>query len=217
MEPSSKSFRLLTVLALLLCIGWSEAFAETPADVQPNTGSVDGSRYTSKFFGFTYSFPEQWTVRSVAGRMPGNGAWVLLSLKPKTGTGGLSTMMISAAQLPTANDAALWRYMIERYRLNQAPDSDTTINGIPTSRIKRSAAPPEPSILMFGDRTFYRLRLDNAAMSRIAIATIEKGHALVFESIVPRSAADETESDLISSLHTVTFGTTNPVSSDNRH
>lgn len=216
MERSSKSFLFFALSAILLAVFCAPAIAEAPADLEPNTGSVDGSLYTSKFFGFTYSFPEQWTVRSVAARMPGNGTYMLLSLKPKTASGGLSTLMISAARLPAEKDTALWNYMLERYRLNQAPESDTTINGIPTSRMKRSVAPPDPSILTFGERTFYRLRVDSPAMSRIAIATIDKGFALVFEAIVPRATADQVEMDLVSSLHTVNFGAATPARSETR-
>lgn len=205
MERSSKSFFFLAVSAVVILLACLPAVAEAPVDVQPNSGAVDGAVYTSKFFGFTYGIPEQWSVRSVATRMPGNGANMLLSLKPKSATGGLSTIMITATKLPTENDGVLWRYLLERYRLNQAADSDTTINGIPTSRMKRSAAPPDPAPLTFGDRTFYRLRVDSPAMSRIAIATTDKGHALVFEAIVPLALADQAEADLVSSLHSLNF------------
>jgi hypothetical protein len=217
MERRSKSFCLFAVSAILILVLCATAIAEVPAEIEPNAGSVEGSVYKSNYFGFTYSFPEQWSVRSMAGRMPGNSAYMLLSLKPKTATGGLSTLMISAAKLPAEKDSALWQYMLERYRLNQAPESETTINGIPTSRMKRSATVPDPSILTFGERTFYRLRVDSPALSRIAIATMDKGFALVFEAIVPGTIADRTEMDLVSSMHTVNFSAAAPVRSETRN
>ncbi|HYH00919.1 MAG TPA: hypothetical protein VD837_17460 [Terriglobales bacterium] len=220
MRSSSTSFIVSSlVLAALFAALCGTASAQAPAGPQTHAGVVEGTRYISHFFGFSFSLPEQWAVRSVAGKTVGSGH-MLLSLKPKDSGGGLATMMLTAAPLPDGtpngvNDN-LWRYLLGRYRLNQGPESDTTINGIPTSRLKKLAGVPDPVLLTFGERSFYRLRVDNSGVSRLAIATVEKGHAIVFESLVPQNMADRTEAELIDSLHSLSFGAPAPVRSETR-
>lgn len=163
---------------------------------------MEGSRYTSAFFNFNWYIPESWTVRTVAGRMP-NGTPLLLSLKKKPGMDTLSAIMITAAELPPDYNGDLGRYLEERYRPAQA-GSQTTINGISTSRLKRANA-PDAELLSIGNRNFYRIKVETPGISRAAVATMEKSYAVVFEIIAPSAQFAAAEMELTDSLHGLSF------------
>ncbi|HET8666662.1 MAG TPA: hypothetical protein VFM10_01710 [Terriglobales bacterium] len=195
------------LLVLILCCTFFTCglFAESPLPVQPNAGAVAGSRYTSTFFNFNYYIPENWAVRTVAAKAPGTGLPLLLSLKKKSGNDAISAILITATELPTIYNGDLSRYLADRYVPAQAA-SQTTINGIPTSKITRSSGPAhEPELLSIGNRNYYRLKLESPGISRVAVATLEKNYALVFELITPSKDLDPMEMELIDSLHGLNF------------
>jgi hypothetical protein len=176
---------------------------EMAAPAQPNGGAVNGSRYTSAFFGFSYYIPEQWMVRTVSARMPGTGADLLLSVKKKSGD-ALSSINVTASPLPAAYGNDLARYLNERYRPNRA-ESQTTINGIPTSKIKRSAGDPDAVLLNIAEHNFYRVQVDSANSVRVAVATLEKGYVVIFELITPSAGSEQTRTQFADSLLGLTF------------
>jgi hypothetical protein len=184
------------------------AVAEPSSSTQPNAGAVEGARYSSAFFNFSYYIPEQWAVRTVASRAPGTGFPLLLSLKKKSGTDALSVIMITATELPPTYNGDVARYLTDRYRLSQA-ESQTSINGIPTSRMKRSNAAPSAELLSIGDRNYYRIESRTPSVSRVAIATMEKNYAIVFELIVPTKDIEPAAMELTDSLHGLNFAVKN--------
>jgi hypothetical protein len=191
---------LVFLCAVLLAPG---AQAQSPAAVTPDAGRVEGAKYTSSYFGFSYMIPETWAVRGTGGRVPGVGGYLLLSLKRKAGD-ALSSVMVSANELPAEYRNDIPRYLSDRYRLNQSVASGITINGIPAGRT-RVRGGSQVEVLSLSDRIFYRLSFDTAGASRSAIATVEKEHILVFEVISPSTDRERSAQELVDSLYTLAF------------
>ncbi len=195
-------------ILLIFCIGvlfCLQGRTQEPTNhTLPTDGRVEGTAYKNTHFGFTYYIPEEWAARGTAGKLPGaaNG-YLLLTLKKKSGD-ALSSVTVSAAELSKENRGDLVRYLDERYRLHQeAVLSETTINGIHAGRSKPADRAPE--LVMIGDRQFYRVEIESTGMTRVVMATSEKGYALVFELMVPALYAMETTSTFMDSMLSVTF------------
>lgn len=194
--------RFVAVFALLIFL-LSEALAEIPGSAQPDSGAVDGSKYSNAFFGFSYKIPDDWAVRSTTGRVP--GGFLLLSLKRKQSPDPLSAMLISAAQVPPSYGTELLPFLLDRYRLTQSSGQGLSINGISTGKTRLLPGVYEPEVVSFGERTFYRIQFEKSGVSRMVVGTADKGYALIFELSVPQRMADETMTVFTDSLHTLTF------------
>ncbi len=197
-------------ILLIFCIGvlfcLQGLTQEATKHTLPTDGRVEGSAYRNSHFGFTYYIPEQWAARGTPGKLPGvaNG-YLLLTLK-KTSGDSLSSVTLSAAELSEKfkGDGDVLRYLDERYRLHQeAALSETTINGIRAGKSK--AVDREPESVIIGDRQFYKVEIESTGMTRVAMATTEKGCALVFELTTPTRYAPETTAAFMDSMLSLTF------------
>ena len=171
---------------------------------RPKSGRVDGAAYRNSYLGFNYFFPENWVARGTPGKLAGTAnGHLLLTLKRSSGE-QLSSVILSAAEL-NAYGGDLQRYLDARYRLHEDAGEarDMTINGISVSRGKRSDQ--EPALMMLGDRAFYRVDTVWGGITRVAVATEQRGYALVFELIVPTKSAAVTTQEFVDSLHGLNF------------
>jgi hypothetical protein len=194
---------LLFCMVIVLCM--QGVAQQATNNSLPTDGRVDGAVYRNSYFRFNYFIPEQWTARGTPGKMLGSkNTYLLLTLKKKSGD-ALSTVTVTAAQLSQNNDDdGLLRYLDERYRLHQeAVLSDTTINGIHAGKSK--PADREPDLVVIGDRQFYRVQIETTDVTRVAMATMEKGYALVFELIAPKRLAPDAITVFMDSMHGLSF------------
>lgn len=198
---------LLFCIAIFFCV--QGVAQQATNNSLPIDGRVDGAAYRNLYFGFNYFIPEQWAARGTPGKMPGvaNG-YLLLTLKKKSGD-ALSSVTVSATELSQKYSGDLLRYLDERYRLHrEAVLSETTINGIRAGKTKN--VDREPELVVIGDRQFYRVATESTGTTRVAMATSEKGYALVFELIVPTLRAPEATTEFMDSMLGLNF--TTPVS-----
>ncbi len=197
---------LLVVVALCSSLPAQQSASES---LQPNSGQVKGNLYRNAYFGFSYFIPEQWSARPVGGKLPGLAdGYVLLPLKRQSGD-PLSSITVSAVDL-SKYGGDLMQFLDERYRLRRetAEESETLINGIRVSRSKPREQEPEPEALIIGQRTFYRLSEESTGVTRLTVATTEKGYALIFELVTPERLADSLRTPFMDSLHGLDFGPT---------
>ncbi len=196
---------------VLLCLFFATSLhAQAPAAAvpAPDTGRVEGSKYTNTYFGFTYRIPEGWAVRTTSGKMPGGvGGNLLLMLKRRSGD-ALSSIFISATELSPDYRNDVSRFLVDRYRLNQGVTSGLTINGRTVGRKTRYA---EPELITVAEHTYHRLDFDSASVSRTVLATVDKGYAIVFEIVTPEKDGDQAGRELIDSMYAVTFASPEPV------
>lgn len=198
---------LFFCIALISCV---QSVAQQATDqTLPTDGKVDGAAYRNSYFSFNYFIPEQWVARGTSSKMSGAAnSYLLLTLKKKSGD-TLSSVTVSATELSQKYNGDLMRYLDERYRLHrQGALSATTINGIRAGRNK--SVDSEPESLEIGKRQFFRVETEWSGVTRVAIATSEKGYALVFELIVPTQYAPEATTVFMDSMHALDF--TVPVS-----
>lgn len=206
---TSLIFACLTFLALIHALA-----QETKLSDLPKSGHVDGNVYRNSYLGLNYYVPEQWSARVVGTKLLGvTNGYVLLTAKRTSGSDPLSTINVNVVDL-TPYDGDLMRFLDARYRFKRdAVESEMTINGNRTTRLKGSDSSPEP--VTFVNRTFYRLQGESTGVTRLTMATTEKGYAVVFELISPARYAPETSVQFMDSLHAVTFTTAEPSRAQN--
>jgi hypothetical protein len=170
----------------------------------PTDGRVDGTTYRNSYFGFNYFIPEEWAARGTPGKMPGaTSGYLLLTLKQKSGD-AFSSLKVSATDISKTYKGNLLEFMDDRYRLHQeASLPETTINGIRAGRSK--AVDREPESVIIGDRQFYRVTTESTGTTMVAMATVEKGYALIFELIVPTQRAPEATTVFMDSMIALNF------------
>lgn len=181
--------------------------AQAPAPaaaVAPDAGHVNGSAYTSSYFGFTYRIPEGWVVRATGGKLPGVPGSLLFMLKRKSGD-ALSMITLSAAPMPADYRNDVSRYLEDRYRANQSSNSSFTINGLPRIRSKRNEA--EAELVALANHSFYRIEVETPSTARTALATLVRGYVLVFEVIGPSRDSDTAARELLDSMYALNFPT----------
>lgn len=206
------SQKIIPFALVLLCLFFATAslHAQVPAATAsaPDTGRVEGPKYASAYFGFSYRIPEGWAVRTTGGKMPGGvGGNLLLMLKRKSGD-ALSSIFISATELSSDYRNDVSRFLVDRYRLNQGANSGLTINGRTIGRKVRYA---EPELITVAEHTYHRLDFDSTSVSRTVLATVEKGYVIVFEIVAPEKDGDQAGRELIDSMYAVTFASPEPV------
>jgi hypothetical protein len=201
---SSQKYRSFAFIFLCLFLATPTLFAQAPAATTPDVGRVEGNKYTSAYFGFTYRIPEGWVVRGTGGKAPGVGGNLLLTMKRASGD-ALSSVMVTATELPTEYRNDVSRYLADRYRVNQAASSGVKINGWSLGRSSNKGNDPE--LVNVAERSYYRVEIGSASVSRTVMATLEKGYVLIFEIVSPARNADQAARELVDSMYAVTFGT----------
>lgn len=190
------SFLVLTVLVLTVAVSVSEN--------HPDSGSVQGNRYKSDFFGFTYSFPKGWVrlqQQSQTGirLAPGAALYTLLFATESPSTGIISPSNagivvlaedISHSGIPDSKDAA--RTLAQVLIRTQPPHS------IPT---------PAREVTLGGTR-FIRLDYEQQTFSQVkhyfcSVKTVKKGYAIRFSVIADSKARME---EICSTTESISFG-----------
>ncbi len=172
----------------------------------PTSGELKGNVYRNNFFGFNYFIPEGWAARGKGGKLPGaTNGYLLLPLKRQSGD-PLALINLSAVDLSNSG-GDVKQFLQERHRLRRetADQSDTVINGIRVSRGRPKTQEIEPELLVIGQRNFYRMAEESSGVTRVTVATSEKGYALVFELIAPDSVVDDMQARFADSLHGLDF------------
>lgn len=211
---SQKNISFALVL-LCLFFATSHLRAQAPAaTAAPDAGKVEGNTYTNPYFGFSYRMPEGWVVRATGGRMAGPGGNLLLMLKRKSGD-ALSSIMVSATELPADYRNDVSRYLLDRYRLNQSVSSGLTLNGRSMGRSTvRGGADPE--LVTVAEHTYYRVEFESAAVSRTVMATLEKGYVVIFEIVSPSREGEQAGRELVDSIYAVTYATPDSIQRSER-
>lgn len=206
---SQKSFLSFAVILLCLFFATSPLRAQSPAaNSTPDMGRVEGNKYTSAYFGFTYRIPEGWAVRGTGGTMPGSGGNLLLMLKRNSGD-ALSSIFVSATPLTAEYRDDVSRYLVDRYRLNRSVNSGLTINGRSVTRSTvRGGADPE--LITVAECNYYHLEFEAAGVSRAVMASLQKGYVVIFEIVSRAREGEQADRELVDSMYAVNFAAAEP-------
>ena len=98
--------RKLLLAAVIVAVASQSSLPESKAKsriwLDPTKGSVDGAVYTNEFFGLTWEFPKDWTVKTTPTPHSGDRYYELLILFPE-GNQGSEEITLSAQNLSGVN------------------------------------------------------------------------------------------------------------------
>lgn len=170
-----------------------------PAAILPDEGTVIGNRYTSKYFGFTYTFPEQ--LKIMEDLMQGEEdasqqAFVLLAAYGATEDGKTKQGIVVMADRRQENPAGA----------NWAPKYfDILAQALQAHDAQRVGAVQEYS---FAEKKFYRGDFHRTGPDegyQTILLTLRRGYVLGFQFVAP---SEKDIDRLITSLNTLKFVST---------
>jgi hypothetical protein len=161
----------------------------TTTAAEPDDGSLNGSEYTSDYFGFSYDLPEGLAAQDdfMQGRTDSSKqAFVLLAAFGPAQGGRKGVVIMADKAFGEAKDAAAY---LAKVTHDYAQGGDFEVL-------------QDAREYMFGGRKFYRADYKKDATYQTAVFTVDKGYALGFNFAAPSSEDMEL---LVDSLRTLKF------------
>jgi hypothetical protein len=174
------------------------------SETRPDSGSVEGNRYKSDFFGFTYSFPKGWVrlqQQSQSGirLAPEAALYTLLFATASPSTGTISPA--NAGIVVLAED-------ISHSGIRDSKGAAGTLARVLTSTQPPHSVPHPAREVTLGGSRFTRLDYEQQTFSQVkhyfcSVITVKKGYAIRFSVIADSKARME---KICSTTESITFG-----------